>query len=53
MVKNKDFLGTVDTNPYFFRHFDLNNFALYVNGKLITSDGLSFDASHNKTTNGL
>jgi hypothetical protein len=21
MVKNKDFLGTVNTNPYFFRHF--------------------------------
>jgi hypothetical protein len=50
MVKNKDFLGTMDTNPYFFRHFDLRHFALYVNGKQIPSGGLSLDTSHNKTT---
>ncbi|GFG35836.1 hypothetical protein Cfor_01161 [Coptotermes formosanus] len=50
MVKNKDFLGTVDTKPYVFRHFDLNNFELYANGKQIPSGGLSLDASHKKTT---
>jgi hypothetical protein len=46
VVKNKDFLCTVDTYPYFFRHFDLINFALCVNGKQIPSGGLSLEASH-------
>jgi hypothetical protein len=50
MVKNKDFLVTMDTNPFFFRHFDLSNFVLYVNGKQIPSGGLSLDTRHNKTT---
>jgi hypothetical protein len=50
MVKIKDFLGTLDTNPYFFRHSDLSNFSLCVNGKQIPSGGLSLDASHNKNT---
>jgi hypothetical protein len=40
----------MDTNPYFFRHFDLTNFALYVNGKQIPSGGLSLHTRHNKTT---
>jgi hypothetical protein len=50
MVKNKNFFGTMVTNPYFFRHFDLSNFAVYVNEKQITSDGFSLDTRHNKTT---
>ena len=33
MIKNKDILGSIDTNPYFFRHYDLSSFALYVNGR--------------------
>jgi hypothetical protein len=49
MVKNKGFLGSVDTNSYLFRHFDLNNFPLYVNGKQIPIGGLSSDTSHEKT----
>jgi len=28
MIKNKDFLGSIDTNPYVFRHYDLQNFVL-------------------------
>jgi len=32
MVKNTDFLGSRDSNPY-NRHYDLTNFALYVNGR--------------------
>ena len=35
MLKNKDFLGSIDTNPYLYRHNDLSSFALYVNGKQI------------------
>jgi hypothetical protein len=49
MLKNKDFLGSIDTNPYFFRHYDLNSFALYVNGKQIPGGGLSLDTSQEKT----
>ena len=25
MIKNKDFLGSLDTNPYYFHHFDLTS----------------------------
>ena len=49
MIKNKDFLGSIDTNPYFFRHYDLSSFALYVNGKQIPGGGLSLDTSQEKT----
>jgi hypothetical protein len=40
MVKNSDFLGTVESNPYRFSHYNLSNFAMYVNGKQIRSEGL-------------
>ena len=51
MIRNKDFLGSIDTNPYFFRHYDLRSFALYVNGKQIPGGGgLCFDTSHEKKT---
>jgi hypothetical protein len=50
MVKNTDFLGSVNTNPYNFRHYDLNYFALYVNGKQISSGGLTMDMGHGKTS---
>jgi hypothetical protein len=32
MVKNTEFLGSVTTNPYHFRHYDLSSFELNVNG---------------------
>jgi hypothetical protein len=44
------FLGSVNTNPYNFRHYDLNYFALYVNGKQIPSGGLTMDMGHEKTS---
>ena len=39
MIKNKNFLGSIETNPYFFHQYDLQNFALYVNGKQIPGGG--------------
>jgi hypothetical protein len=48
MVNNKDFLGSVATNPYNFRHYKLSNFAMYLNGKHIPSEGLSADFGHEK-----
>jgi hypothetical protein len=50
MVKNTDFLVSIDTNPYLFRHYDLTNFTLYVNGKQIPNEGLSLGMEHEKTT---
>jgi len=49
MVKNTDFLGNMPTNPFYFHHYDLNHFALYVNGKQIPPEGLSLDMSREKT----
>ena len=31
IVKNADFIGTVDTNPYKFQHNDISDFSLIVN----------------------
>ena len=50
MVKNTDFLGSMETNPFNFRHFDLDSFALYVNGKQIPSEGLRIGMDHEKTS---
>jgi len=50
MLKNKDFLGSIDTNPDFFRQYVLSSFALYVNGKQIPGGGLSLETSHEKET---
>ena len=40
MIKNKDFLGSLDTNAYYFRHFDLSYFTLFYNCKPIPNEGL-------------
>ena len=41
MVKNANFIGTIDTNPYKFRHYDISDFSLFVNGKQYPNEGLS------------
>jgi len=38
------------TNPFNFRHYDLDSFALYVNAKQIPSEGLSLEMGHEKTS---
>jgi len=50
MMKNTDFLGSINTNPYFFRHYDLRYFALNVNGKQIPTEGLALNIGHEKRT---
>jgi len=50
MIKNKDFTGSLDSNPFYFNHFNLNHFTLYYNGKPIPSEGLPLDMSHEKTS---
>jgi hypothetical protein len=48
MVKNAHYLGSVTTNPYNFRHYDLNYFAINVNSKQIPAVGLSLGMDHEK-----
>ena len=46
MVKNTDFLGSMATNPYNLRHYDINYFSLHVNGRQVPTEGLSLDMEH-------
>ena len=50
MVKNADFIGTIDTNPYIFRHYDISDFSLFVNGKQNPNKDLSLGMDHEKTS---
>jgi hypothetical protein len=50
VIANKDFLGTIDTNPFRFQHFGLRTFVMYVNGRQVPSKSLTKDPSHEKTT---
>jgi hypothetical protein len=50
MLRNTNYLGSMDLNPYNFRHFDLNYFSLFVNGKQFPNEGLSLDMGHEKTS---
>ena len=50
MVKNADFIGTIDTNPYKFRHYDISDFSLFVNRKQYPNEGLSLGMDHEKTS---
>ena len=50
MIKNKDLAGSLDTDPFYFSHFNLNHFTLYYNGRPIPREGLPLDMSHEKTS---
>ena len=50
MVKNIEFLGTVNTRSYFFRHNDLSYFVLNVKGTQIHPDGLHLCMNHENTS---
>jgi len=50
MLKNTDFIGSIESNPYMFRHYNMESFALYVKGTQIPSEGLRLDMSHEKTS---
>ena len=38
----------METNPFYFRHYDLNHFAMYVNGRQDPPEGLTLDMSREK-----
>jgi len=50
MLKNTEFLGSRDSNPYNLRHYDLTNFTMHVNGSQIPSESLSLTMDHEKTS---
>jgi hypothetical protein len=50
MVKSTDFLGSMDTNPFHLRHYNVTYFAMYANGKQIPSGGLHLNMGHEKTS---
>jgi len=50
IIKNKDFTGSLDNNPFYFSHFNLNHFTLLCNGRPIRSEGLPLDMSQEKTS---
>jgi len=49
-IKNADFNGSVDTNPYKFGYYVFSEFSFYVIGKLVPSEGLTLDMGHEKTS---
>ena len=38
----------MSTNQFKFRHFELNHFAMYVNGRQVPPEGLTLDMSREK-----
>ena len=50
MVKNRDFLGSRNSNPYNLRHYDLTNFTMYVIGRQTPRESLSLNMSHEKAS---
>jgi len=50
MVKNADFVGSMDTNFYKFQHYNISDFSLFVNGKQFPNEVLSLGMEHEKTT---
>ena len=50
MIKNTDFLGSMATNLFNFRHYDLDSFPLYVNGKQVPSESLTLCMNHEKSS---
>jgi len=50
MVKNTNFTGSLDTNPYKFRHYYITHFTLFVYGKQFPREDQSLGLDHDKTS---
>jgi hypothetical protein len=50
MIKNSDFIGSKDSNPFNFRHYKLTYFSINVNGRQIPSGWLTLDMTNEKTS---
>jgi len=47
MVEN-DFLGAINTNPYRFQDFGIRTYAMFVNGRQVPKETLTFGTGHEK-----
>jgi len=50
MVKNTDFNGSLESNPYKFQHYDNSDFSLFVNDKQFPNEGLTLGMDREKTS---
>jgi len=50
MVKNIDFIGSLDSSPYKFQHYDVIDFSRFVNDKHFPNEGFSLGVDHEKTS---
>jgi hypothetical protein len=50
MVKNTDFIGSLDSNPYKFGHYNISDISLLENDKQVPNEGLSLGMDHEKTS---
>jgi len=50
MVKNTDFIVSLDSNPYKFLHYNISDISLFVNGKQFPNKGLSLGMEHEQTS---
>jgi len=50
MVKNTNFIVSLDSNPYRFQNYDTIIFSLFVNGKGFANHDLSLGMDHEKTS---
>ena len=50
MIKNTDFIGSLDSNPYKFQHYDISDLSLFVNGKQFANEGLTLGMDPEKTS---
>jgi len=50
MIKNTDFIGSLDSNPYKSQHYDISDFSLFVKGKHLPNEGLTLGMDHQKTS---
>jgi hypothetical protein len=50
LVKNMDYLGTIDSDPFNFRHYGILEFTLCVNGRQIPNEALHIDTGHENST---
>jgi len=50
MVKNTHNMGSLNSNPYKFQHYDISDFSLFVNGKQFPNERLTLGMDHEKTS---
>jgi hypothetical protein len=43
-------IDSINSNPYLFRHYDITQFIMHINGKPIPSEGLTLGMGHVKTS---